>query len=192
MAARRPGKEREQDNHPQSSQFPKILPPSMNPIQSQSPSQIVPFPRCSLIQLSNRLTPLGSTVSQIRPNYQSTLVSSYNPFQIHTQVTQTPISLCKSSPYLPKSNTHLFIVESKYDNIANPVTITKAYFPPNFHFVPQAPIKPLNIIGTFFMKPSQLKSNPSKTVIIPISFFIIPCIFITSSVKKNGVNTLMI
>ncbi|CAL8114387.1 unnamed protein product [Prunus armeniaca] len=79
----------------QSFQSFRVLPPSMNPLKSESPSQIVPFPGCSPIQVSNRFSSLGTTVGQVRPNYQSALVSSYYPFQIKTQVAQSPIPLQK-------------------------------------------------------------------------------------------------
>ncbi|CAL9002622.1 unnamed protein product, partial [Prunus brigantina] len=127
----------------QSSQSFRILPPSMNLVKSESPSQIVPFPGCFPIQVSNRFSCLGTTVGQVRPNYQSALISNYDHFYINTQVAQSPIPLRKSSPYFPKDSTHLFIIEYVLDYIADPVTLAKHYFPPNHHFMPQCPYKSL-------------------------------------------------
>ncbi|CAL8174818.1 unnamed protein product [Prunus armeniaca] len=96
----------------------RILQPSMNPVKTESPSQLVPFPGCSPIQVSNRFSSLGATVGQIRPNYQSALVASYDPFQIIPPVAQSSQSstpLPKSSPYVPKDKSHLFIIEPIYD-----------------------------------------------------------------------------
>ncbi|CAL2239635.1 unnamed protein product [Prunus armeniaca] len=62
-----------QPSQPKSIQPFRILPPSMSKDKqessSQLPSQIVPFPCCSPIQVSNRFSSLGTTVGQIRPNY---------------------------------------------------------------------------------------------------------------------------
>ncbi|CAL8991159.1 unnamed protein product [Prunus brigantina] len=56
----------------------------MNPIKNESPSHIVPYPGHSPITVANRFSSLGTTVGQIRPNYQSALVFRYDPFQVET------------------------------------------------------------------------------------------------------------
>ncbi|KAI5314567.1 hypothetical protein L3X38_043743 [Prunus dulcis] len=110
----------------QSSQSLRTLLSLMNPVKSESPSHIIPFPRCSPVQVSNRFSTLGATVGQGRPNYQSALISSYDPFHIIPPVAQSSQSsspLRKSYPYLPKDKSHLFIIEPVYDGIFDPITI---------------------------------------------------------------------
>ncbi|CAL8167535.1 unnamed protein product [Prunus armeniaca] len=94
----------------------------------ESPSSIVPYPSFSPIPVVNRYSPLGTTVGQFRPNYQSALVSSYDPFQLSS--TATPISSYpKSSPYVHKSSSNLFIIEPHIPEIMSPAMIAKEHFP---------------------------------------------------------------
>ncbi|CAL9004302.1 unnamed protein product [Prunus brigantina] len=93
--------------------LPRILPatlsqktvktePSSSSVKNE-PFTLTPYPGHTPIPvMSNRFSPLGSTVAPIRPNYQSALVSSYDPFQLPP--TATPMSspfFPKTSPYLP-------------------------------------------------------------------------------------------
>lgn len=161
MAARK-DKQKEQANQTKSSQSLRILPPSINPVKTELPSQIVLFPGCSPIQISNRFSSLGTTVGQIRLNYQSALVSSYDPFQIPSQVAQSPSPLKKSSPYFPKDSSHLFIIEPVYDKITNPVEIAKSYFPPNHHFMPPCPYKSLKFYRDILNETYSVEIKPTK------------------------------
>ncbi|CAL2277302.1 unnamed protein product [Prunus armeniaca] len=143
----------------------RILQPSMNPVKTESPSQLVPFPGCSPIQVSNRFSSLGATVGQIRPNCQSALVASYDPFQIIPPVAQSSQSstpLPKSSPYVPKDKSHLFIIEPIYDGISDPITIVKSYFPPNCHFLPSSPYKNLSFYRDILVKTKSVEIKPIK------------------------------
>lgn len=117
---------------------------------------------CHRRQVRNRFSSLGTTVGQISPNYQSALVSSYDPFQISTQITQLPSPLRKSSPYAPKDKTHLFIIESVLDNLSEPVAIAKHYFPPNFHFMPQSPYKSLKYYRDILNETQSVEIKPVK------------------------------
>lgn len=169
MAERRKDKQKEVSQNPSQSshqQSPRILPPSMSQDKNESLSQIVPYPGCSPIQISNRFSSLGATVGQIRLSFQSTLVSSHDPFQ-STKFTPLAVSYQKTSPYMIRSNSHIFIVESKYDSIANPVTNAKSYFPPLSHSIPQAPFKNLKFYTDILyetqsigIKPIRDKDNP--------------------------------
>ncbi|CAL2272868.1 unnamed protein product [Prunus armeniaca] len=94
----------------------------------ESPSSIVPYPSFSPIPVVNRYSPLGTTIGQFRPNYQSALVSSYDPFQLSS--TATPISSYpKSSPYVHKRSSNLFIIEPHIPEIMSPAMIAKEHFP---------------------------------------------------------------
>ena len=132
----------------QSSQSLRVLPSSMSQPKPELPRQIVPYPGhpplsvATPISVANRFSSLGSTVGQIRPSYQSTLISSYDPFAVEIPAGPSVVHK-KSSPYLPKSNSHLFVIESVYDIHANPAEIAKHYFPPGFHYMPQSPYKSL-------------------------------------------------
>ncbi|KAI5348820.1 hypothetical protein L3X38_001707 [Prunus dulcis] len=105
MAERR--KEREKDDKQKSQisqssqpQSLRVLPTSMSQAKYEPPSQIVPFPGCSPIQISNRFANLGAIVGQVRPSFQSALISSHDPFQ-DIAITNPPVvSYQKTSPYM--------------------------------------------------------------------------------------------
>ncbi|KAI5327935.1 hypothetical protein L3X38_027331 [Prunus dulcis] len=158
-------KQKESASQPKPPQSLRALPSSMNPVKPESPSQIVPFPGCSPIQVSNRFSSLGTTVGQIRPNYHSALVSSYDPFQIIPSVaqsSQSPTSSRKSSPYLPKDKSHLFIIEQVYDGIPDPITIVRSYFPSNCHFLPPCPYKNLQYYRDLLYETGSVEIKPIK------------------------------
>ncbi|KAI5337410.1 hypothetical protein L3X38_016681 [Prunus dulcis] len=129
------------------------------------PDQIVPYPGhppltvATPLSVANRFSSLGSTVGQIRPSYQSTLVASYDPFSVDVPAGPS-VGFKKSSPYLLKSNSHLFVIEPLYDVNTNPVEIAKHYFPPGFHICPLVHTNPSSIIEIYYLKPSQSKSSP--------------------------------
>ncbi|KAI5338513.1 hypothetical protein L3X38_017784 [Prunus dulcis] len=109
------------------------------------PASIVPYaghPPVPVIPIANRFTslgtPIGSTVGPIRPNYQSALVSDYDPFAIVppvapiAQTSQSSTQFRKSSPYFPKDKVNLFIIEPLYEGISDPITIiSQAEFSPH-------------------------------------------------------------
>ena len=140
----------------------------MSPSKPDLPKQIVPYPSCTPLpvatplSVANRYSALGSTVGQIRPSYQSTLVASYDPFAVDIPAGPSVPAVIhkKSSPYLPKSNSHLFVIEPIYDIHTNPIEIARHYFPPGFHYMPSSPYKSLSIIEIYCLRPNQLKSSP--------------------------------
>ncbi|KAI5333697.1 hypothetical protein L3X38_023829 [Prunus dulcis] len=115
-------------------------------------------------------TPIGSTVGPIRPNYQSALVSDYDPFAIVppvapvAQSSQSSTQFKKSSPYLPKDKTNLFIIEPLYDGISDPITIIRSYFPPNSHFLPPAPYKDLKFYRDILHETKSVEIKPIKDI----------------------------
>ncbi|CAL9021907.1 unnamed protein product [Prunus brigantina] len=157
-------KHKESANQPKSSQSLRILPPSMSQTKPESPKQLVPFPGCSPISvaspltIANRFSSLGSTVGQIRPSYQSSLVSSYDPFSVGPSVA----SFKKTSPYLPKSNFHLFVIESIYDVHSDPVAIAKHYFPPGFHYMPPSRYKSLKYYRDILLETQSIEIKPIR------------------------------
>lgn len=157
----------------------RILPSSMNPVKPESSSHIVPFQGCSPIQVSNRFAPLGSTVSQICPNYQSALISSYDPFQVSSQLaSQTPVNYKKGPPILPKviliflllnQSMMISLIQLELQNItflliftASPVTLPSQS----------------NFTETFSLKLCPLKSSQLGIRKILIISFSIPFIFV--------------
>ena len=151
----------------QSSQSLRVLPSSMSQPKPELPKQIVPYPGhpplsvATPISVANRFSSLGSTVGQIRPSYQSTLISSYDPFAVEIPAGPSVVHK-KSSPYLPKSNSHLFVIESVYDINANPVEIAKHYFPPGFHYMPQSPYKSLKYYRDILLETQSVEIKPIK------------------------------
>lgn len=129
--------------------------PSWLTTVKNTPSEIIPFPGNPPLQVINRFSPLGSTTSHPRPNYLSALVSSYDPFQVTTHShTQSPVNYTKTSPYLQRSNTRLFMIERCYNHLADPVKMAKAYLPPNRHFIPPHPQKSLQYYTYIYDWPS--------------------------------------
>ena len=73
----------------------------------------------SALAITNRFTPLGSTIGNLRPNYQqpkpnyqTTLASSYDPYSsMSSPSTPKTPSYAKTSPYVKKNPTgYLFSV----------------------------------------------------------------------------------
>ncbi|KAI5322832.1 hypothetical protein L3X38_031904 [Prunus dulcis] len=139
------------------------LPATMIPVKIEQPSQVIPYPGYSPIQISNRYATLGSTVSNMRPNYQSALISSYDAFQVVTHSpTSSPIGHTKSSPYFPKSSQIHFLIEPCFNHLANPVKIAKSYFPPNFHYMPPHSSKSLKYYRDILLETQSLEMRPIK------------------------------
>ncbi|KAI5323147.1 hypothetical protein L3X38_032219 [Prunus dulcis] len=139
----------------------------MSQNKPELPKQIVPYPGCppltvaTPLSAANRFSSLGSTVGQIRPSYQSTLVASYDPFSVDIPAGPS-VAVKKSSPYLPKSNSHLFVIEPVYDVHANPVEIAKHYFPPGFHYMPSSPYKSLKYCRDILLETKSVEIKPIK------------------------------
>ncbi|KAI5352991.1 hypothetical protein L3X38_005883 [Prunus dulcis] len=139
----------------------------MSQNKPELPQQIVPYPGhppltvATPLSVANRFSSLGSTVGQIRPNYQSTLVASYDPFSVDIPAGPS-VAIKKSSPYLPKSNSHLFVIEPVYDVHANPVEIAKHYFPPRFHYMPSSPYKSLKYYRDILLETKSVEIKPIK------------------------------
>ncbi|CAL2240849.1 unnamed protein product [Prunus armeniaca] len=150
---------KEKDKHKEqySQQMPRILPasmsqksiknePSTSSFPKLEPSTIVPSPGLSPIPIDNRFSPLGSTLSQMRPNYQSALTSTYDPLALPS--TATPLSSStfrpRSSPYISKSSANLFIIEPHVSTSISPATLASNHFPPGFHYMPH------NYVASFY------------------------------------------
>ncbi|KAI5338515.1 hypothetical protein L3X38_017786 [Prunus dulcis] len=161
---------------PTQTQSPKrVLPASMSQSRMAHPASIVPYaghPPVPVIPIANRFTslgtPIGSTVGPIRPNYQSALVSDYDPFAIVppvapiAQTSQSSTQFRKSSPYFPKDKVNLFIIEPLYEGISDPITIIRSYFPPNSHFFPPAPYKDLKFYRDILHETKSVEIKPIK------------------------------
>ncbi|KAI5337407.1 hypothetical protein L3X38_016678 [Prunus dulcis] len=139
----------------------------MSPARPEKPEQIVPYPGHSPLtiatplSIANRFSSLGSTVGQVRPSYQSTLVASYDPFSVDVPAGPS-VAFKKSSPYFPKSNSHLFVIEPLYDVNTNPVEIAKHYFPPGFHYMPSSPYKSLKYYRDILLETKSVEIKPIK------------------------------
>ncbi|KAI5329174.1 hypothetical protein L3X38_028571 [Prunus dulcis] len=122
--------------------------------------------------MSNRFSPLGSTVTPARPNYQSALVSSYDPFQLPP--TASPISspsFAKSSPYVLRNTSNLVIIDSHIPTSMSPAQIAAFHFPPGFHYLPHSPYKSLKFYREILhetksveIKPIRDKTDPTKII----------------------------
>ncbi|KAI5317341.1 hypothetical protein L3X38_037048 [Prunus dulcis] len=60
------------------------------------------------------------------------------------------------------STSLLFMIESKYNAISNPVTIAKSYFLPNSHFIPPAPFKNLKFYRDILHETQSITIKPIK------------------------------
>jgi len=105
------------------------LSPESKPFELVTPSQLSSrdlVPRSPSIQLVNRFTTLGSTLS-LRPTFQSALVSPshYDPFE-SIKPQRAPRSFSKTSPYFTKLPSHnLFFIEPDFSHLKSPEEIAK-------------------------------------------------------------------
>ncbi|KAI5330042.1 hypothetical protein L3X38_029439 [Prunus dulcis] len=154
-------------SQPKPSQLQHSQSSSMSPNKPEMPKQIVPYPGCTPISVAtplsvaNRFSSLGSTIGQIRPSYQSTLVASYDPFSVDVPAGPS-VAPKKTSPYLPKSQSHLFVIEPLYDVHHNPVEIVKHYFPPGFHYMPSSPYKSPKYYRDILLETKSVEIKPIK------------------------------
>ena len=108
-------------------------------VKKESPSSIVPYPGHPPVPVR-----YPTTIGPSRPNYQSALVTQYDPFKSESQsISQNPVNYRYSSPYTPRYSQHLFYIEPDLNHLKFPQTIAKAYFPPTLHFQPSHPSKTL-------------------------------------------------
>ncbi|CAL8118498.1 unnamed protein product [Prunus armeniaca] len=164
-------KQKESTSQSKSSQSPsqslRILPPSMSQNKPDIPKQVVPYPGhppisvATPISVANRFSSLGSTIGQIRPSYQSTLISSYDPF-FGVSPAGPSVAFKKSSPYMPKSISHLFVLEPIYDVHSDPAEIAKHYFPPGFHYMPPSSYKSLKYYKDILFETQSVEIKPIR------------------------------
>ncbi|CAL8153319.1 unnamed protein product [Prunus armeniaca] len=164
-------KQKESTSQSKSSQSPsqslRILPASMSQNKPEIPKQVVPYPGhppisvATPISVANRFSALGSTVGQIRPSYQSTLISSYDPF-FGDSPAGPSVAFKKSSPYMLKSTSHLFVLEPIYDVHSDPVEIAKHYFPPGFHYMPPSSYKSLKYYRDILLETQSVEIKPIR------------------------------
>ncbi|KAM1990679.1 hypothetical protein ACFX15_031918 [Malus domestica] len=79
---------------PQGSSQQRRLPASLPPPKQE------PIPGSSALAITNRFTPLGSTLGNIRPNYQTTLVNQYDPFSSTYRQSPSPSMVGRTWPHL--------------------------------------------------------------------------------------------
>ena len=162
----------------------KSIKTSSSPVKPESPeskSNIVPYTGHSPIDLVNHYsalgstplapyTSLGSTLSQIKPNYQSVLVNQYDPYK--TDPSFKPlVNYKKSSPYFHRDEHFLFHVEPSMSHITNPISLVKYYFGPNSHYLPG---KTLAFYKDILYKSESLSIKPIYDPKDPTKYYTIP------------------
>ena len=99
------------------------------PVKQEANAQLVPFPGYMPIPVRNSFSPLSQP--SLRPNYQTALVSQYDPFIVHapmpSQCHNPSQSQAQRSKYHPKSNSHIFIVEPYLEDLNDPAKIAKKF-----------------------------------------------------------------
>ncbi|KAL6286257.1 hypothetical protein ACE6H2_010647 [Prunus campanulata] len=130
------------------------------PIKQEANAQLVPFPGYMPIPVNNRFNPLSQP--SLRPNYQSALVSQYDPFIVHSPMPSQSQSPVQRSRYHPKSNSHLFVVEPYLEDLNDPAKIAKKFFPPNSHFFPSHPSKSLRFYRDILYETQSVDIKPIK------------------------------
>ena len=168
------------------------LPASFSPVKKEEPeikkesspsSSLVPYPGHSPIPTGNRFT----TIDNIRPNYQSALVTQYDPYRSDSQPSsQSPVNYRKTSPYAPRMCFNLFYIEPDLSHLKFPQTLARAYFPLVFISNQIILLSHSNSTLKFFTKQVQSPSKQSQIKEISQKFFTIPFISLKSLVKLNG------
>ncbi|KAL6276589.1 hypothetical protein ACE6H2_020190 [Prunus campanulata] len=155
---------------------PRVLPATLMP-KPEANAQLVPFPGYMPIPINNRFNPLSQPSP--RPNYQSVLVSQYDPFMAHPPMPsqcQSPQSQTQRSKYYPRSNSNLFSIEPYLEDLTDPVKIVKKFFPPNFHYFPSHPSKTLRFYRDILFETQSAEIRPIKdkqtdaTIFIPFTY----------------------
>ncbi|KAM1077565.1 hypothetical protein ACFX13_025443 [Malus domestica] len=90
-------------------------------------------------------SPLGSTVGQFKPNYQTALASPYDPYSsMPSPSTPKTPSFAKSSPYVKKHPMEQLIsIPHHINKQQSPDKIAKTILPPNLHYIPTENFKSL-------------------------------------------------
>lgn len=132
------------------------------PVKQESSSQLMPFPGYSPIPINNRFNPLSHP--SLRPNYQSALVSQFDPFIVNPSI---PIPSKRQSPvnrsrYAARSHTNLFVVESYLEGLNDPAKIAKKFFPPNLHYFPSHPSKSIKFYRDILYETQSIEIRPIK------------------------------
>jgi len=141
------------------------LSPGAKPFELLTPSQLSSQDlvlRNSPVQMVNRFTTLGSTISP-RPSFQSTLISPpspYDPFEgIKPQ--KLFIRYPKTSPYHAKEPPHnLFIIEPDFSHLKSLEAISKAYLPPRWHFPAIHPDRAIEFYRNVLLETKSIQINP--------------------------------
>ncbi|KAM1282404.1 hypothetical protein ACFX2H_022776 [Malus domestica] len=141
---------------PQGSSQQRRLPASLPPPKQE------PIPGSSALAITNRFTPLGSTLGSIRPNYQTALVNQYDPFSSTYRQSPSPsVSYTKTSPYIIKpSKEYLFSIPFNFKHLKTPEVIAKKMFPTNSHFQPSEFHKTLKYYTTILNETSSITIKP--------------------------------
>ncbi|CAL8990427.1 unnamed protein product [Prunus brigantina] len=96
----------------------------------------------------------GILKQRVRPNSPEQIVRFHSA--------SSSVAFKKTSPYLPKSNFHLFVIEPVYDINSDPVAIAKHYFPPGFHYMPPSPYKSLKYYRDILLETQSVEIKPIK------------------------------
>ncbi|CAL2257316.1 unnamed protein product [Prunus armeniaca] len=168
-------KDKLKEQHSLSSRPPRILPASLSPYSVQNepasssfpklePAALTPYPGMSPIPIDNKFNPLGSTLGQMRPNYQSVLASSYDPYPLppNTSPLSSSTFRPRSSPYVSKCTTNLFVFEPHIPASTSPATIALNHFPPGFHYLPHSPYKSLKYYREILLETKSVDIKPIR------------------------------
>ncbi|XP_059441423.1 uncharacterized protein LOC132173823 isoform X2 [Corylus avellana] len=110
-------------------------------------------------------------------SYSSILAAPYDPFADPSQ--KPSIKYDKTSEYmaLPYSQNLFFVELNRVSSSLSPGDIAVSYFPPNFHWIPEHPLKNLAYYsailkrtGSVFFKAIPDRLNPQKTIYHSIYF----------------------
>ena len=127
------------------------------------------------LAITNRFTPLGSTIGNLRPNfqtprpnYQTALVSQYDPYSTPTYQSSSSqsVSYTKTSPYVKKNPSEcLFSIPFNINQEQAPEKLAKTIFPPNFHYHPTESHKTLKYYQAILSEIESISIKPlcSKT-----------------------------
>ena len=118
----------------------------------------------SALAITNRFTPLGSTVGNIRPNYQTALATPYDPYSsVRSPAPSQPKtpSYAKTSPYVQNPHSEkLFSIPLHIDKNQPPERIAKLLLPPNFHFLPTESYKSLKYYQAILSETESIAIKP--------------------------------
>ncbi|CAL9001837.1 unnamed protein product, partial [Prunus brigantina] len=96
----------------------------------------------------------GILKQRVSPNSPEQIIRFYSA--------SSSVAFKKTSPYLPKSNFHLFVIEPNYNVNSEPVAIARHYFPPGFHYMPPSPYKSLKYYRDILLETQSIEIKPIK------------------------------